>query len=162
MGLAEWLAAFRAQHDRAREGRLAARELAAYQASRDQLARALLAAQHMALRPGQLPRRSLRVARALQADLEGEGYEQRAVTVDFSSCGFAVLLGSAPGCCEEITCTLRLPGQEPVKGQAKVVDVKPLEGATRVAFAFQNLPGPERERLERLVFDTVLEQLAER
>lgn len=161
MGLAEWLAAFRTQHAMARKGQLQARDLAAYRAQRDELARALLAAQHLALRPGEVARQALRVARALQADLQGKEYKQRAVTADLSSGGFSALLGVAPGRTEELSCQLRLPGQEPVKCRVRVVDVKALEGSMRVAFAFVDLPEAEQERLEMLVFDTVLEQLAQ-
>jgi c-di-GMP-binding flagellar brake protein YcgR len=109
-----------------------------------------------------MPRHSLRVARALQADLEGPTFKQRAVTVDFSSGGFAAILGAAPSRVDVLSCVLRLPGQEPLKGQVKVVDLRPLEGSMRVAFAFQALSEGDRERLEQLVFDTVLEQITQR
>ncbi len=159
MGLADWLAAFRKQHAAAHAGQLPARELAAYRAQREELARALLAAQHLTLRPGEVARRALRVARALQADLQGGEYKQRAVTSDLSSGGFSALLGAAPGRAEQLSCQLRLPGQDPVKCRVRVADVKPLEGSTRAAFAFVDLPEADRERIEMLVFDTVLEQL---
>ncbi len=162
MALAEWLAAFRVQHAAARAGQLPPRDLAAYRAHREELARALLAAQHLMLHPGEVARRALRVARAVQADLQGADYKQRAVTSDLSSGGFSALLGAAPGRGAELACQLRLPGQEPVKCRARVADVKALEGSTRVAFAFVDLPEAERERIEMLVFDTVLDQLAER
>ncbi len=162
MALADWLAAFRVQHAAARAGQLPPRELATYRAQREELARALLAAQHMALRAGEVARRTLRVARALQADLQGSDYKQRAVTSDLSSGGFSALLGAAPGRGAELSCQLRLPGQDPVKCRVRVVDVKPLEGSTRVAFAFVDLPEAERERIETLVFDTVLDQLEKR
>lgn len=162
MGLAEWLSAFRMQHAAARQGQLPARDLADYRARREELARALLVAQHLTLRPGEVARRALRVARALQADLQGGDYKQRAVTSDLSSGGFSALLGAAPGRAAELSCQLRLPGQEPVKCRVRVVDVKPLEGSMRVAFAFVDLPEADRERIEMLVFDTVLDQLAQR
>ena len=162
MGLAEWLEAFRVQHAAARQGQLQAHEMGIYRAQREELARALLAAQHLALKPGEVARRALRVPRALQADLQAEDYKQRAVTADLSSGGFSTLLGVAPGRARELSCQLRLPGQEPVKCRVRVADVKALEGVTRVAFAFVDLPEADRERLEMLVFDTVLEQLARR
>ena len=162
MSLAQWLAEFRALHEKAKRISLPPTELAAYRARRDELARALLAAQRLTLKPGEVPRQSLRVARALQADIEGPTFKERAVTVDFSSGGFAAILGPVPPRNEELACQLRLPGQDPVRGRVRIAGVKPLEGSTRVAFAFVGLSESERERLEQLVFDTVLEQLPAR
>ena len=68
--LTEWLLTFRQLHEKARRGQLRDAELARYRAGRDELARALLAAQRLQLKPGETPRQALRVARALQLDLD--------------------------------------------------------------------------------------------
>jgi hypothetical protein len=64
-----WLTHFRHLHDAAKRGVLDGSSLADYHAARDELARALLAAQHVAIEPGQRPRRQLRAFKALQVDV---------------------------------------------------------------------------------------------
>ncbi len=109
-GLADWLRSFRDLHERARDGSLLPGEESTYHASRDELARAMLAAQKLALKPGETARRSLRVARALQLDLQIGGVHQRTVTLDLSTGGFATLLARPPLLGEVVGVTLRLPG----------------------------------------------------
>src|SRR5512138_696168 len=139
MGLAEWLAAFRQLHERARRGPLSPRDEALYRAGRDELARAMLAAQHLTLRPGETPRRALRVARALQVDLDFAVSRERAVTLDVSAGGFSCLLAKAPGLGEEAKFAMRIPAAEPLTGAARVNDVKPHGGNVRIAFTFVGL-----------------------
>ena len=83
--LTEWLIAFRALHEKARRGQLRDGDAVRYRAGRDELARALLTAQRLQLKPGETPRRAMRVARALQVDLDlGTGHV-RALTNDIST-----------------------------------------------------------------------------
>src|SRR5574340_145735 len=138
MSLAEWLRAFRALHERARP---------------------LLAAQRLTLKPGEKPREALRVAVALQVDLDFATTAFRAVTADLATGGFACLLGKAPPPGEEARCSIRIPGGEPLAGRVRVADVKPLQGNVRVAFQLLSPSAADRERLALLVFDTVLGQL---
>jgi hypothetical protein len=159
MSLGEWLEAFRALHERARAGQLLAEEQADYRAGREELARALVAAQRLTLKPGQTPRKALRVARALQVDLETKISHVRATTIDLSLEGFSALLAKAPPAGDEIQCTLRLPGSDPLVTAVKPVDIKVQEGNARVSFAFVGLAEPQQERLEMLLFDTVLAQI---
>jgi len=158
-GLSEWLIAFRQMHEKARRDQLQGRELAAYRDGRDELARALLAAQRLALRAGETPRRALRVARALQLDLDLGTSRERAVTIDLSTGGFSCLLAKAPPVGEEVGFSLRMPASEPLAGRARVQDVKALPGNVRVSFAFVNQTEAEKEHVELFVFDTVLAQL---
>ncbi len=160
MSLSEWLATFRHMHEKVRQGQLEGEELDAYRAGRDELARALLAAQRLTLRPGETPRRALRVSRALQLDLDLVTSRQRAVTIDLSTGGFSCLLAKAPPMGEEVGFSLRLPASDPLVGRARVQDVRALPGNVRVSFQFVGLGEAERERLEMFVFDTVLAQLA--
>jgi hypothetical protein len=159
MSLAQWLATFREMHERARRGALDARDLAIYKAGRDELARALLAAQRLTLKPGETPRQALRVARALQVELDLLTSRERAITLDLSTGGFACLLAKGPPIGDEIGFTMRMPAAEPLAGRARVADVKPHAGNVRAAFQFLNLSAEEKERLEAFVFDTVLAQL---
>jgi hypothetical protein len=159
MGLTEWLKGFRELHEQARRGGLSGRELTDYHAARDELARALLATQRIALKPGQRPRRVLRVARALQADLEFHDGSERAMTLDVSAGGFAVLLARPPGVGDEVRVSLRIPGDEPIRGSVRVVGVKRQVGNAYACFEFVGLDAIEAERLESFVFDAVLAQL---
>jgi hypothetical protein len=159
MNLGEWIEAFRSLHERAREGKLSDEEATDYRAGREELARALVASQRIALKPGESPRKALRVARALQVQVGNGAASVRATTADLCVEGFSALLAKAPRAGEELACTLRLPGGQPLAAAARVVEAKPLGGNSRVFFAFKDLPEAERERLEMLVFDTLLAQL---
>ena len=159
MSLKDWLVRFKAQHEQARAGNLSGDGLADYRAGRDELARALLGAQAAGLKPGEVPRQALRVARALQADLEWSVDRVRAVTQEISVGGFSVLLTKAPPTDEEIKISLRLPGAELVTGRARVVGSAVQPAAVRVSFAFEGLGAAERDKLEFAVFDTVLQNI---
>jgi hypothetical protein len=159
MGLGEWLKGFRAQHQQARQGTLSAEEQKSYRAARDELARALLVAQHVMVKPGEVARRQLRVARALQVEIDFGKEKVRAMTLDVSAGGFGALLARSPVPGDQMKFSLRLPGQDPLAGVVQVMDVKVQPGNARAAFAFRGLPERELERLETFVFDAVLEQL---
>lgn len=157
--LSDWIAAFRELHERARRGALTPSEAAAYRSGRDELARALLAAQRLTLKSGETPRQALRVARALQLELDLPTARERSVTIDLSTGGFSALLDKAPPVGDEFGVSLRLPAADPVVCRARVTDVRPQAGHVRVAARFEGLPPADRERLELFVFDTVLAQL---
>ena len=159
MGLADWLRSFRELHEKAKRGGLHGHDLALYQGGREELARALLAAQRIALLPGQKPRRALRVARALQADLEFADGNVRALTLDLSSHGFSVLVERPPRVGEQVRVALRIPGGEPLCAAARVQEVRLQAGNARVSFEMTDLSEAALERLELFVFDAVLTQL---
>ncbi len=158
--LADWLRSFRELHERARKGQLSKADEGAYRAGRDELARALLGAQRLTVKPGETPRQALRVARALQVDLDLLTSSARAITIDLSTGGFSCLLAKSPPLGDEVSYSLRIPGAEPLAGKARVADVKPQQGNVRVSFQFSGLDPGERERMELFVFDTVLAQLS--
>jgi hypothetical protein len=157
--LSEWLSAFRDLHERARRGSLGPGEQAAYRTGRDELARALLAAQRLTLKSGETPRQALRVARALQVELDLPTARERAVTIDLSTGGFSTLLTRAPPLGDDLGVSLRLPAADPLVCRARITDARPQAGHVRVAVRFVDMPPAERERLELFVFDTVLAQL---
>jgi hypothetical protein len=161
MGLADWLASFRLLHEGHKTGTLSPDDEASYLAGREELARALLAAQRLTARPGETPRRALRAACALQADLDLERGSERVMTLEIGAGGFGALFAMGPPVGEEVRFSLRVPGgADPISGRARVVDVKVLPGNARASFAFTRLDDAERERVETLVFDTVLAHLA--
>jgi hypothetical protein len=159
MDLAQWLTAFKALHEKARRGTLEAADERDYKAGREELARALVAAQHLTMQPGQSPRNALRVARALQVDLESPVRKERLTTFDLSLGGFSALLARAPMSDEALTATLRLPGTDPVVASVTVAGMKAQPGNVRVSFTFSRLEGPAAERLELAIFDAVLANL---
>jgi len=160
MSLSQWLSDFRDLHERARRKTLSERDTAIYRQGRDELARALLAAQRLTLKPGETPRQALRVARALQVDLDLLTSRERAITIDLSTGGFSCLLAKAPPLGDEIGYSMRIPASDPLAGRARIADVKPHSGNVRVAFQLVGMPPEDKERLELFVFDTVLAQLA--
>ena len=158
--LTAWIASFREQHEQAKKGQLRDADVRLYESSRDQFTRALLAAQGLALPPGTSPRRSLRVARACQVDLELPKGRRRCLTLDLGAGGFSSLLAEPPPTGERIGFSLRLPGgAEPLLGRCELLEAKPQAGSYRCAFAFLDLPERTVARLEDQLLDLALEQL---
>jgi hypothetical protein len=155
----DWLKLFRKLHEDAKRGALKGVSLDEYLEARNELARALLAAQHVALEPGLQPRQSLRAARALQADLAFFDGTVRVATRTLSAGGFAAVLPGPQRPGEEVKVTLRLSGGEPLQCEARVVESKPQAGNAHVSFKWVGLSAADAERVEMLVFDAVLEQL---
>jgi PilZ domain len=158
VNMKDWLATFRQLHVEAKAGRLTPSELTDYEAGRDELARALLAAQRVMLKPGETVRRTLRVSKALQVDLEFGEDKVRGLTLDLSAGGFAMLLAKQPAT-NTGKFTLRMPGSDPLSGKLRIVEAKAQPGNKRISFAFVDLAREESERLETVVFDTVLAQM---
>lgn len=160
MSLGDWLRVFRTLHEKAKQGGLAGEDADAYRAGCDELARALMAAQKLAAKPGEAPRHALRVARAVQIDLETATSKVRTMTVDLGVTGFSALLAKPPPPGEDVTVTMKLPGREPLVTAVAPADVRPQTGSVRVSFGFKRLPDADRAALELLVIDTALSQLA--
>jgi hypothetical protein len=156
--LADWLAAFRRLHEGARRGSLDRIDRAAYLAGRAELGQVMLAAQRLSLRPGLTPRRSIRVARALQLDIEMGGHQLRSVTSDLSTGGLSTMLSRAPSVGDDVGLVLRLPVEAPVACRARVTDVRREAEQHRVSARFLDLSPQDCERLELLVFDAILAQ----
>ena len=159
MSFADWLRVFRSVHGEARKGTLSGDALREYREARNELARALLAAQRVALEPGVQPRRTLRAARALQADVAFFDGTLRTATRSISSGGFSAVLAKAPKVGDEVKVTLRLPGGAPLQCDARVVEAKAQAGSALVSFRWVGIQDEDAERLEDVVFDAVLEQL---
>ncbi len=160
MGRADWLGAFRVLHEKARQGKLSSAESDTYLAGREELARALFVTRGLAVVRSEERRKALRVARALQVDLATPETSTRAVTLSISAGGFSVLLAKAPAPGEEMKVSLRLPGADPILATVVPVGVKPQVESVNVSFTFKDLSDADRARLEFLIFDTALSQLA--
>ena len=81
------------------------------------------------------------------------------MTQDISVGGFSALLAKAPPTDEDVKVQLRLPGAEMLDARARVVGAIVQPAAARVAFAFVGMGPAERDKMEFLVFDTVLQQI---
>jgi hypothetical protein len=161
MGLQEWLTEFRVLHDKARSGTLSDYDAKLYKDGREELAAALVQAQRLTRKPEESAREALRVARAVQVDLELNSGKQRVVTLDICIGGFSTMMGVAPEPNEAVGVTMRMPeGKDPIVARAKIVATKRQAAANhRVSFAFQGLLESDTERLSILVFDTALSRL---
>jgi hypothetical protein len=160
MSIADWLRVFRTLHERAKAGALSSEDAEVYRGGCDELARALMAAQRATPRPNEAPRHALRVARALQVDLETPLSHVRAMTVDLGATGFSAILAKAPRAGEELSATLKVPGGTPIVATVVAAEARQQTGSVRVAFTFRKLPDAERAVLETLVIDTALSQIA--
>ncbi len=160
MSFSDWLRLFRTLHEKAKKGGLSAADAEIYRGGCDELARALMAAQRLSAKPGEAPRHALRVARAVQVDLETPLSHVRSMTVDLGVTGFSVLLAKPPRAGEEQTATLKLPERPPLVTPVVSGETRPQPGSVRVAFAFKKLSDADRAALELLVIDTALSQLA--
>jgi len=157
----EWLRDFGKLHEHARRGYLSEDDLEVYLTRRDELTRALVAAQQRLAPAGANRRKVLRVARALQVELETALVRERALTTSVSTLGFSTLLAKPPHQDDVMKCSLRMPGGEQLETTARPVGTNVQAGGTLVSFTFGTLGERDRERLETLIFDTALEQLAD-
>jgi hypothetical protein len=160
MGISDWLRIFRTLHERAKAGGLSKDDADAYRAGCDELARALIAAQRLTVKPGDAPRHALRVARAVQVDLESATWRARATTAELGVSGFAALLAKAPPANEDLRCTMKIPGGAALETRVVAGEMKQQPGSVRASFSFAKLSDAERAALEVLVIDTALSQIA--
>jgi len=160
MSFSDWIRQFRALHAEAKKGSLSPGELETYRAACDEFARALMGAQRMTLKPGEIPRHALRIARAVQVELESTFTQARVTTIDLGVGGFSATLAKAPKVGEEMACKMKLPGGDPLETNVAVVEVKPQPGSVRVGFSFPKLGDASKARIEALVIETALSQIA--
>lgn len=160
MSVSDWIRQFRALHAEAMKGTLSPEELKAYQGACDEFARALMGAKKQAAKPGESPRHALRVAKAVQVDLESSVTQARATTLELGVGGFSAILPKAPKLGDEFMCRLKLPGGDPLETALTVGEVKLQPGSVRVSFNFQKLSDQTKARIEGIVIDAALSQVA--
>src|SRR5260370_21126394 len=149
MSLQEWLTEFRVLHDKARSGTLSDYHAKLYKDGREELAAALVQAQRLTRKPEESAREALRVARAVQVDLELNSGKQRVVTLDICIGGFSTMMGVPPPPNEAVGGTIRMPeGKDhPIGARAKIVATKRHAAPNPPAsLAFEAVPGSDAER----------------
>lgn len=162
MFIREAINRFRTLHEEYKSGRLQSREaLASYTAERESFMAAFVGAQQMALRPGQSPRQSLRVARTERLVLSIGQRVETTFTLDVGIAGFAALVGPLA---VRIACDFEMgTAPEVARGRARVVASTPLpDGTVRTSFAIDMMPDGDRARLEIWVIDAALLALTRR
>ena len=82
MSVTDWIRQFRALHAEAMKGTLTPEEKQAYLGACDEFARALMGAKKQAARPGEAPRHALRVAKAVQVELESAVTQAKTMTTE--------------------------------------------------------------------------------
>jgi hypothetical protein len=160
MSFSDWIRQFRALHAEARKGTLSPEELEAYRGACDEFARALMGAQKQVAKAGVSPRHALRVAKAVQVELESAVTQAKATTLELGVGGFSTILPKAPKLGDEFTCKLKLPGGDPLETTLTVGEVKLQPGSVRVSFNFRKLSDETTARLEGIVIEAALAQVA--
>jgi hypothetical protein len=158
MSANQWVAEFKALHERFRQGKVDDADKKLYLQSREKFARALVASQGITVPPEQSARHHFRVAQGMQVDLSFSDDTLRAMTLEVSCQGFSVMLykpsQETPGF------SLRLPGgAEPLVGRVKPVSSQRKTGNHVIIYAFMDLAERERERLEIALFELALARI---
>jgi hypothetical protein len=157
--LSEWISDFCALHARAKQGQLAPDEMSFYLSARVEIEGVLLVGQRLNLKPGDNPRRQIRIARAFPLELELPSGLVTALTQDISVGGLSALVSSPPPVGTRILYRLKLGRNvDPVTGAAKVVALVEGRGAMRMSLMFEELGPSERGRIELVVFDDIVAQ----
>ncbi|HEY8089409.1 MAG TPA: PilZ domain-containing protein [Polyangiaceae bacterium] len=132
------------------------------QAELDRLRRALhdgyVLAQRLTLAPGQMQRRSRRVAHALKATLVGASFRETTATMNLSSGGFAALLTDAPVRHERVEFTLQTRLGR-LHGKARAVSAVRRDRSWLASFAIDEMPDGGRQALDQIVFEQVVSRL---
>jgi hypothetical protein len=85
----------------------------------------------------------------------------RTITMDLGRGGFSTTLHKVPDVKETLGFSMKLPGGgEPLVGRARLVDFRKQVGNHRVSMAFVQLAEADQDRIERVLFDSVLARLS--
>jgi hypothetical protein len=160
MSFSDWIRQFRLLHAEAKKGTLTPADLQDYRTACDEFARALISAQRLPLKPGDVPRHTLRVARAVQVELDSPLTQLRVTTIDLGVGGFSATLPKPPRIGDEFACKLKLPGGDPLETTVTAAEVKPQPGSARISFTFARLSDETKGRIETVVIDTALSHIA--
>jgi hypothetical protein len=157
--LKRWLTAFCDLHELYGRGTTAFAEERWYRQGRGELAQLLLRAQTIGLRPGLVPRKSLRVAAVLDVTLHLADGDRRAMTEDISSAGLCLVTEDAAQVPLDVGLTIRLDDHAAIETRATRVSVVARGNALRIGFRFEGLAPEDTDRLETRVFDCVVATL---
>jgi len=111
-------------------------------------------AQKLTLRPGQLQRRSRRVAHMLKLTITA-GSTEKTATMNLSSGGFAALLADPPASDEVVDFTLGTT-MGAVEGKARVVSLVPRDRSWLASFAIEEVSDDARAKLDVVVLEQVV------
>jgi CheY-like chemotaxis protein len=152
------LSRFVALHHEARAGALDAPRLERYRDLRDEVARALVALQNIAVPPNVRARDALRIYVALPAEIRADWVTLRTVTADFGTGGFSARCAARLQRGDEVSFVIHASRTERIAGTAHVMSVTPDADGCRCGFAFGAVDAASVECAEMLVFDEVLRQ----
>jgi hypothetical protein len=127
-----------------------------YEKVKERFAEAICAAQRLVVKPGQTARATFRVALIFKVKITIDGVAESTGTFDLSTSGFGAALPKAPAVGAEVAFEMSLTKTEPISGHARVAGVGP---NNRTSFTFVGLKPAPAERLERILFDEMLNQL---
>jgi hypothetical protein len=149
----DWMAGFRAAHQKAKAKQLSESDRKAYLEMREELARSLVSAQSLSVPEGDNHRRHFRVAQMYKLEIS-KTYQT--MTKNVSRSGFLASLATQLKVGQEVEFALTLGRDtEPVTGKAKVVAAQN-QGTWLTSFNIVSMSEPMAERLETALFDAVL------
>jgi hypothetical protein len=161
MGLSEYVARLSALHAKAKRNEITPGEKIEYETNREELAATILNAQKVGLKPNETARAALRVNRVLPIELKAGKTTMKAVTLEISSTGFAVMLAHLPAEFQDgVDFRAKLPGGTEINGVAMVANTNQSAASVRAGFAIVEISDADREQLTRLVFDDLLDKLS--
>ena len=155
MDPAQWIAAFKVTHEKAKRGELKDDEQKKYLGMCEELARSLMAAQGMSPPEGVPARRSFRVAQVFPIEIENV---ERTMTREVSGLGFTATVNGTFKEGQQISFALTLKrGEDPMQGMATVISALRVGGNnSRVSANFNKLTQPQAERLEKALIDAAV------
>jgi len=157
MDAAAWMKGFRVTHEKARAGQLTPDELQRYHAMREELARSAIVGQGGKVPAGKTARESFSVPQVYQVEINGL---YKTVTREVSRSRFTATLSQDYRKGEPISYSMTLSrAQEPLEGQATVVESVRQGGASRTTFELSTLSEADAERLEFALFDALLARI---
>lgn len=160
----EFVAQFRALHEKAKSGKLTPAERVQYGSGRTQFIRFVVVAQQLGQTSKTL-RSNLRMAKLLKVELKPDGGDVlRLSTMDLASGGFAALIPGGMKVGLGAAFTLYLPGAgggaNPISGRCAVASSRAQTSLFRVSFRFENLAPDAQEKLDVALIDAVLERFS--
>lgn len=112
-------------------------------------------AQKLTLAPGQLQRRTRRVAHLLKTTVTGPGFSETTATLNLSSGGFAALLTEAPAKRTPVEFVLHTRRGR-LEGKARIVSAIRRDRAWLASFAIDEMHEGARHALDEIVLEQVI------
>jgi hypothetical protein len=126
-----------------------------YEKLRRALSDGYVLAQKLTLAPGQMQRRSRRVAHLLKATVKGPGVNETTATLNLSSGGFAALLTEAPPKRMAVDFVLHTRRGR-LEGKARIVSAVRRDRSWLASFAIDEMNEGARHALDEIVLEQVI------